>query len=122
MKRKVNHYTDEFKLKVAQEYLSTDQSIKEIMQKYGIRGNNCISGWMLKFDLRSPTERQIKLQREMSREKQKTTRELELESNIRKLEEALEHERLRTLALNKIIDIAELNFKISIRKKSGTKQ
>ncbi|MEX2565133.1 MAG: hypothetical protein WD431_04270 [Cyclobacteriaceae bacterium] len=41
---------------------------------------------------------------------------------IKELEEALERERLNTLAANKIIDIAERDLKIPIRKKSGAKQ
>jgi len=47
MKTKVNQFPDELKMKVVQEYLQTDQSQKELMQKYNIRGNNC----PLPFDL-----------------------------------------------------------------------
>lgn len=122
MKRKVNHYPDEFKLKVVQEYLSTDKSQKELMQEYGIGGKNNITKWMRKFGLKTPTEEQIKVQIVMSKEKKKSPREVELEAKVKKMEEALEYERLKTLALNTMIDVAERNLKISIRKKFGTKQ
>jgi len=122
MKRKVNHYPDEFKLKLVQEYLSTDKSQKELMQEYGIVGKNNITKWMRKFGLKTPTEEQIKVQIVMSKEKKKSPREVELEAKVKKMEEALEYERLRTLALNTMIDVAERNLKISIRKKFGTKQ
>lgn len=122
MKRKVNHYPDEFKLKVVQEYLSTDKSQKELMQEYGIGGKNNITKWMRKFGLKTPTEEQIKVQILMSKENKKSPREVELEAKVKKMEEALEYERLRTLALNTMIDVAERNLKISIRKKFGTKQ
>jgi len=122
MKRKVNHYPDEFKLKVVQEYLSTDKSQKELMQEYGIGGKNNITKWMRKFGLKTPTEEQIKVQIIMSKEKKKSPREVELEAKVKKMEEALEYERLKTLALNTMIDVAERNLKISIRKKFGTKQ
>ena len=122
MKKKVNHYPDEFKLKVVQEYLSTDKSQKELMQEYGIGGKNNITKWMRKFGLKTPTEEQIKVQIVMSKEKKKSPREVELEAKVKKMEEALEYERLRTLALNTMIDVAERNLKISIRKKFGTKQ
>ena len=122
MKRKVNHYTDEFKLKVVQEYLSTDKSRKELMQEHGFGGNNNITKWMSKFGLKTPTEEQIKVQSLMSKERQKSPHEIELEAKVKKIEEALELERLRTLALSTMIDIAERDLKISIRKKSGTKQ
>jgi transposase-like protein len=122
MKKKVNHYPDEFKLKVVQEYLSTDKSQKELMQEYSIGGKNNITKWMRKFGLKTPTEEQIKVQIVMSKEKKKSPREVELEAKVKKMEEALEYERLRTLALNTMIDVAERNLKISIRKKFGTKQ
>jgi len=122
MKRKVNHYTDEFKLKVVHEYISTDKSVQELKQKYGFGGNNNISKWMSKFGFKTPTEEQIKVQSLMSKERQKSPHEIELETKVKKVEEALELERLRTLALSTMIDIAERDLKISIRKKSGTKQ
>lgn len=122
MKRKVNHYTDEFKLKIVQEYLETDISRVELQKKYGIGGNNCISNWMRKFDIELPSKSQIQQQRVMSEEQKKTKQEAELEAKIRDLEASLEYEKLRTKALNKLIDVAERDLKISIRKKPGTKQ
>ena len=77
---------------------------------------------MRKFDLKTPSEEQIKLQRIMTKQKRKTQQELELEAKVNKLEKELEYERLRTLALSTMIDVAERDLKISIRKKSGTKQ
>ena len=41
---------------------------------------------------------------------------------IEELEEALEYEKLRSLAYSTMIDIAEEDFKIEIRKKDGAKQ
>jgi transposase len=122
MKTKVNFYPDDFKLKVVQEYLSTDISQDEIRTKYSIGGKNCITNWMRKFGMRAPSQKQIELQRLMSKESDKTTRERALESKVHNLEKALEHEKLRVEALNTLIDIAEKDFKLSIRKKPGTKQ
>ena len=122
MKTKVNQFPDELKLQVVQEYLNTDESQKELMLKYNIRGNNCITKWMRKFDLQAPSEQQIELQRTMAKQKEKTLYEHELEAKIKKLEEQLEHEQFRTLALNTMIDIAERDLKISIRKKAGAKR
>jgi hypothetical protein len=58
----------------------------------------------------------------MIKEEDKTPRERKLEAKVKELEKALEQERLRTLALNTMINIAERDLKISIRKKHGTKQ
>ncbi len=122
MKRKVNHYKDEFKLQVIQDYISSDLGYKETMKKYGILGNNCISNWMRKFGFKSPDEKTLQLQNQMAKETKKTKKELELEQKVKKLEEQLEYEKLRSLALNTMIDIAERDLKTPIRKKPGAKQ
>jgi len=122
MKRKVNQFTDEFKYQVVQEYLETDLSQVELQKKYGIRGNTSILNWMRKFGLKEPSEDQIKIQQVMSKETEKTSHERELEKKVKELEKLLEHEKLRTLALDTMIDIAERELKISIRKKSGAKR
>lgn len=122
MKRKVNRYTDEFRLMVVQEYLSTDISQEELKKKHGFGGNSCIPNWMRKFGLKAPTEEQVKLQKAMSKQEKKTQQELTLEMKIRELEKALDYEKLRVLALDTMIEVAERDLKISIRKKRGTKQ
>jgi hypothetical protein len=52
----------------------------------------------------------------------KSSKEKELEAKIQELQRKLEYEQLRTLALNTLIDVAERDLKISIRKKPGAKQ
>jgi transposase len=122
MRRKVNRFTDEFKFKVVQEYLTTSISYEELKKKHCIRGNNCVSNWMRKFGGSSVTDEQLSIQRAMSKEAEKTPQERKLEAKIKDLEKALEYERMRTLALDTMIDVAERDLKISIRKKPGTKQ
>jgi transposase len=122
MKTKTYRFPNEVKSQVVREYLSTDVSQKDLMQKFNIRGNNTIKLWMRKFDLQTPSQQQIELQRIMAKEKEKTPYELELEAKVKRLESQLEDEKLRTLALRTMIDIAEKELKISIRKKSGAKQ
>jgi transposase-like protein len=122
MKRKVKHFTDEFKLQVVQEYIDTDLSQVELQKKYGIKGNASILNWMRKFGLEGPNENLIEIRQVMSKETEKTSHERELESKVKELEKLLEYEKLRTTALNTMIDIAERELKISIRKKSGAKR
>jgi transposase len=122
MKIKVNQFTDEFRLRVVQEYLNTEVSQAELNAKYGIKSKNSITNWMRKFGMKAPNQQQIELQCAMAKQTEKTAYERELEGKVQKLEQKLEHERLRTLALNTMIDIAERDLKISIRKKSGAKQ
>ncbi len=122
MKRKVNSYTDDFKLKVVQEYLMSDATVSEVQKKYGIKCRSCISDWVRKFGLHKPTEREIEFERAIKEQSQKTPREQELELENSQLKKELEKERLRTVVLNKMIDIAERDLKIKVRKNSGAKQ
>ena len=122
MKTKVNRFTDEFKYKVVMEYLNSDMTYLAIKRKYGIKGDSCIPNWKRKFGLNNPSEEQLMLNKSMSKEIEKTPRERELEAKLKELEGALAHEKLRTLALNTIIDIAERDLKVPIRKKPGTKR
>lgn len=46
----------------------------------------------------------------------------QLEKRIKELEAQLELARMKNVALNTMIDIAEKNYKLEIRKKSGRKQ
>ncbi len=52
-------------------------------------------------------------------EKQKLTA---LQKQLKTLEQQLDEARMRNIALNTLIDVAEEKLKISIRKKSGAKQ
>jgi transposase len=122
MKRRVNSYTDDFKLKVVQDYLMTDTSFTDMQKKYGIKSRSSISDWIRKFGVESPDESQIELLGAMKEQNNRTPREQELELKLKKLEKELEHERLRNLALNTMIDIAERDLKIKVRKNSGAKQ
>jgi len=121
MKRKVNHFTDDYRLKVVKEYLSTCQSADEISEKYGISSTS-LYRWIIKFDIPKPDNDLMKKLELMSKEVKKSKSELSLEAKVKKLEEELKYEKLRTEALSTMINIAENRFNIPIRKKSGTKQ
>lgn len=122
MRKEVNKFSDDFKLQVVLEYLNTDISQEELKTKYNFGGNNNILRWMRKFGLSKPNEEQIKLHQYMSKEQERSTTERALEEKISKLEDDLKHERLRSKALNTMIDIAERELKVDIRKKSGAKR
>lgn len=122
MRTNVNKFTDDFKLMVVQDYLSSGISKEELKRKYNFTGCNNIYRWMRKFGLSKPSEDHIKLHRFMAKEQQKSTSEQELELRVKKLEEDLKLEQFRTKTLNTMIDIAERELKVDIRKKSGAKR
>jgi len=115
--KKVNYYTDEFKQNVVNEVLNGLISKDEARRRYGIRGKSAVLNWMRKFDVSNASAMKAKKKQERA---SKSNEELEAE-NLR-LKQELEIEQLRSRALNVMIDIAEKQFKIPIRKKSGARQ
>ena len=107
MKQKRNKFTDVFRQKVVLEYLNGNQSMPDLMKKYGIKGSSCITNWIRKFELINLTERDPELKSQMPNSQKRTTIEQYQESKIRKLEEQLKLEKLKTEALGTLIDIAE---------------
>ncbi|MGO4984896.1 hypothetical protein [Collinsella sp. Sow4_E3] len=122
MKRTVNKISDELALQIVKEYLSTDISQSELKKKYNFGGNNNISRWMRKFGVSKPSSEQQVITGAMSKEQTASPRERDLERKIRKLEDELKEERLKSLALNTLIDVAERDLQVDIRKKSGAKR
>jgi len=58
----------------------------------------------------------------MEKEIKKTSLEIEYELKIKKLEEEIKREQFRAKAFNTMIDIAERELKVDIRKKSEAKR
>ena len=121
MKRKDNVFSDEQKLKFIHEWLNTDIGLKELKVKHGVGSNESLYKWMRKFGYSKPRD-STNAYTDMSKETLKTDSEKRLELKVRQLEKDLEFERLRSQALDKMIDIAERDLNIAIRKKAGTRQ
>jgi transposase len=122
MSRKVNKLSDNLQLQVVKEYLYHGATHTELKIKYNFTGCNNIYNWMRKFGLSKPSETDKKLHQFMAKEVQKTTAEEKLELKIKKLDEELKREQFKTLALNTMINIAERELKVDIRKKPGAKR
>ena len=122
MSRKVNKLSDDLQLQVVKEYLYHGATHTELKIKYNFTGCNNIYNWMRKFGLSKPSETDKKLHQFMAKEVQKTTAEEKLELKIKKLEDELKREQFKTLALDTMINIAERELKVDIRKKPGPKR
>ena len=122
MKTNVKRFPDELAYQIVQEYLTTDISQSELKKKYNFGGNGNIYRWMRKFGVSKPDTEAINLSRVMSQEKESNPRERELELKISKLEDELQREKFKALALNTLIDVAESDLNIEIRKKPGAKR
>lgn len=122
-------FTGDFKQKIIREYLESDLTKREILDKYGIRSNSAIQSWMKQFGIDDPYGKKdylgvINLNRLKKKQPEPSQLELEkkaLEKRIRELEQKLEEEQIRTEMLARVIEIAENDYKLNIRKKPSTK-
>ena len=120
-KRTPQVYSEEFRWKVVQEVLSGELNQAEAKRKYNIKGNGAILYWIRQFS-GIENYRESKLlfvQEKQVIKKDKLTKD---QKKIKELEEALRKEKNRVLLYEKIIEIAEEDYGIPIRKKSGAEQ
>jgi transposase len=120
--RAQNNYSEEEKMSMIQEYLTTNISMNQMTKKYHI-GHSTIPKWMRIFGIPMPEEAlptASMLQQESPKEKSVTVESLE--AHLKELQSELDREKLKNLALNTMIDVAEEELHINIRKKAGAKQ
>ena len=120
--RRKNNFSPEEKMAMIQEYLTTDISMSAMIRKYHI-GHSSIPRWMANFGI--PMPERVLPSNVMVQQNEKQTSAItveSLESQLKSLQAELEREKLRNLALNTMIDVAEEELHIDIRKKAGAKQ
>ncbi len=122
MRKNGNRYSDELKNAAVTEYLTTDITIEACQVKYGFSGRGTLRNWIRKYGIEKDAKNVSYIPKAMTDSKDKSVNESMLEARIKELETALEMEKLRTEALDTMINIAEEKLKISIRKKPGAKQ
>jgi len=115
--RNSHHYPLDFKMKVIREVMDGKISKEEANRKYGIKGHSTITTWIRKFE--GVYKRPESL---TNNSKMDSTERLAYEQRIKELEKSLEDEKLKSKAYELVIEIAEKELKIPIRKKSNTKQ
>src|SRR5687767_3110199 len=113
-----SQYSEEFKRFVCDEYLQGDLSRKALERKYKL-GNTRLTVWLKEYGYQLkkvyfapllPMPKPINLSTAAST------------AQIEQLKKELEQARLEAEAYRKMIEIAERDLKINIRKKSNTKQ
>ena len=120
VKRTQKDYSYAFKLQVVDEIERGELSPSQAKKKYGIQARATISNWLKKFGnfdrsyevktkkMKSPQQKILEIEQSLKFEKQKN----------KSLEKQLERTEKKALFFDMMIDIAEEEFKISIRKKS----
>ena len=95
------------------EYLTGNASYRKLGAKYGI-DFRMIHSWVMKY--------QGKNKKPKSKAKKEQLDETPLSTEVKQLQRELRKEQLHNKLLNAMIDIAEEQLKINIRKKSGARR
>lgn len=113
------HFDEEDKIAIVSEYVGGHVPASEIIEKYHISSRQVLFNWMDKYvnekelvslqDETNPSDPMAK--------KSPEDRVKELEAENKKLQKALELEKLRSKAYDTMINVAEETFNIPIRKK-----
>ena len=123
-------FAETFKRKVIEEYLSTGCSKMSLLKKYDIHFKSAIQTWMKKLGYSDSVKSGATFSRinKFALKENKPIPSLsdncsneELIRRMKELEQRLEDEQLLREMYEKMIKVAEEQYKISIRKKSNTK-
>lgn len=96
------------------EYLCGNTTYRKLEEKYGV-DFRIINYWVKKFQGKT-------MSKAKPRKSEEPTIAEPLPSDVKQLQEELRKARLHNKLLNAMIDIAEEQLKIDIRKKSGTRR
>ena len=123
---KALRYPESFKREVVNEHLRTGIPKAHLQLKYGIKFKSAIFHWMkeqgyLPTPGNNPNLGLINKLNLAKKSKNTSSSLSELENKIALLERQLEDERLRTELYKRMVEIAEREYKIPIRKNSNTK-
>lgn len=120
IRRTQKDYSMSFKLAVVQEYETTQISQGSLQRKYGIQGNNTLKRWIEKYSNFDNSNKSLK---PMKKNKEQELLELRqkvkhLERRNASLEKELAIKEMKVEFFDMMIDIAEKEYRVDIRKNS----
>ena len=115
-------FDDEDKKRIVSEYYQSREPAQKVVERYHLSSKQVLYSWIDKYLHEESLPLPDKQSEETMAKKDPEERVKELEAENRRLEKALELEKLRAKAFDTMINVAEETFNIPIRKKSGTKQ
>ena len=124
IKRTQKDYPMSFKISVVKEYEETKISLGELSRKYGIQGSHTVRTWINKFGTFDWQNRTLQ---PMAKSKEQELLELRervkvLERKNARLEKELEVKDMKAEFFDLMIDIAEEEYGVDIRKKCSPEQ
>ncbi|MFN8438832.1 MAG: transposase [Cytophagales bacterium] len=120
-------YTLEFKHQVCKEHIEQGLSLSEIVRKYELSSHSLIHDWLRRLGYVAPTYRQFSRRLYISEvkdtvmAKQTPVKLQENTSEVDRLKRELEDAKIQLEGYKRMIEIAEDELKIPIRKKYDTK-
>jgi Transposase. len=120
VKRSQKDYSLSFKHQVVKEVESGELSIKVALRKYGIQSHGTVLNWVRKF---GTFDRELQVKYNMEKSPEQKLMELEakvrlLERQNQSLEQQVKFQQDKAIMFDMMIDIAEKELNITIRKKS----
>lgn len=118
------YFTDSEKHHIIQEYLRLKCSKREIWQKYTGSPNEHghLLMWMRKLGYNTkPIQRRNKTSDMKKQKAEENFENLQLKKRVEELEKKLKEAEMKAIAFSTMVDIAEEEFNIPIRKKYNTK-
>ena len=114
-------YAKSLKRKVAEEYLSGKFSYAVAAEEYGLKDKTVVREFVKWYKRTLYLEQMEREKQPKDPPKQDASTESPTKEQLRALEEQLAEAKLKIAGLETLIDIAEQELQIDIRKKSGTK-
>ncbi len=111
-------HAEKFREKIAFEVLFEGREPGEVAEEYQLAGVQVVNSWVATFRERIKSGL-VTLSPMNARERESMDA---LKLRVRELEKALEHANVLIYGLNSMIDYAEKELKVPIRKKRGTKR
>lgn len=118
-------YPKALKRKIAEEYLAGKFSYAVAAEEYGLAGKDVVKEfvrWYRRNPYLEPMKKTEKTQADKSTGKAKGSSSTAESQRIKELEKELAAAKLKLAGLETLIDVAEQELNIDIRKKSDTKQ
>lgn len=114
--------SQQMKRSVVRALQSGRMGIQQVRQAYGIKSETTIRKWVRQLEQENDELGRVNDNPEMKKKKPAQTASNPTEAELKALQKALADAQLRIAALNTLIDVAEEQLNISIRKKPGAKQ
>ncbi len=115
-------YPEELKRKIAKEYVSGKASAGYLAEAHGLKNKGVVKAFVRWYRRKGELSVQNTDTMPSKKTSADTAADLTAEEQFKQLNRKLELSQLKVEALETMIDLAEKEFQIDIRKKSGAKQ